>query len=118
MENNQTKIIEKIRDGYMPKEKTKLDELKNLNKKAIKPARVFAYTFGTIGSLVLGTGMCFAMKVIGTTLTFAMPLGIAVGLVGILVTSVNYPLYKKILASRKKKYSKKVLALSNELLNA
>ena len=33
MENNQTKIIEKIRDGYTPKENTKLDELKNLNKK-------------------------------------------------------------------------------------
>ena len=61
--------------------------------------------------------MSLAMKVIDTTLTFAMPLGIGVGLVGILLTSINYPMYKKILKSRKNKYSEQILELSDSILN-
>ncbi len=115
--NNEQNAIRKIREGYEEKKVSKFDELKALNKKVINPARVFAYTFGTIGSLVLGTGMCFAMQVIGKALSFGMPLGIGVGIIGILMVSINYPLYKKILASRRRKYKDQVLTLSDELLN-
>lgn len=114
---NEINAIEKIRAGYVEKEVTKYDQLKDLDKKVKRPAKVFAYVFGSISALVLGTGMSLAMKVIGTTLTFAMPLGIGVGLVGILLTSINYPMYKKILKSRKDKYSEQILELSDSLLN-
>ena len=111
------KTIEKIRASYTEKEITKFDELKELDKKVKRPAQVFAYVFGSISSLVLGTGMCFAMKVIGATLSFAMPLGIGVGLLGILLVSINYPLYKSILKKRKNKYAPKIFELSDSLLN-
>ena len=114
---NEINAIEKIRAGYVEKEVTKYDQLKDLDKKVKRPAKVFAYVFGSISALVLGTGMSLAMKVIGTTLTYAMPLGIGVGLVGILLTSINYPMYKKILKSRKDKYSEQILELSDSLLN-
>ncbi|MBR1983672.1 MAG: dihydropteridine reductase [Clostridia bacterium] len=114
---NEINAIEKIRVGYVEKEVTKYDQLKDLDKKVKRPAKVFAYVFGSISALVLGTGMSLAMKVIGTTLTFAMPLGIGVGLVGILLTSINYPMYKKILKSRKNKYSEQILELSDSILN-
>jgi hypothetical protein len=94
-------------------ERTKLDELKALDRKVKVPAEIFAYSFGTASSLVLGTGMCLAMKVIGDM----MILGIGIGLVGIALVTANYFLYKKILKARKQKYAKKILQLSDALLN-
>ena len=114
---NQTKTIEKIRSSYEKKETTKFDELKELDKKVKNPAKIFAYVFGLLSSLVLGTGMCLAMKVIGNSLSFSMPVGIGVGLLGILLISVTYPLYKAILNARKKKYASKILALSEKIIN-
>ena len=113
----ETVTIERIRNSYMEKEVTKLDELKELDKKVKRPATATAYTVGTAASLILGTGMCLAMKVIGAGLSFAMPLGIGVGLVGMFLAAVNYPMYKKILKNRKDKYSKQIFELSDSLLN-
>ncbi len=112
MQENE-KVV-KIQAQYMPKEKTKLDELKALDSKVRRPAEIFAYTFGSVGSLVLGTGMCLAMKIIGSL----MPLGIVIGLAGIAMVSANYYIYKKLLASRKRKYAKQIFELSNEILGA
>ena len=111
------KTIERIRASYTEKEVTKFDQLKELDRKVKRPAQVFAYLFGSCSSLVLGTGMSLAMKIIGTTLSFAMPLGIGVGLLGIALMSVNYPIFKAILKSRKNKYSKQIFELSDSLLN-
>ncbi len=113
MSNTELKTIETIRNAYVPYEPTKLDELKELNRKVKRPAKIFAYTFGAAGSLVLGTGMCLAMKVIGNL----MPLGIVVGALGIVAVSANYFLYKKLLRARKRKYGKEIIKLSDELLN-
>ena len=109
--------VERIRASYTEKEITKLDELKALDKKAKRPAQIFAYIFGSCSSLVLGTGMSLAMKVIGASLSFAMPLGIGVGILGILLVSINYPIYKAILKSRKNKYANQIFELSDSLLN-
>ena len=63
---NTDKILaEKIASEYAPKKTNKLIALKKLDRKAKKTAEIFAYTFGIIGTLVLGTGMSFAMGVIG-----------------------------------------------------
>ena len=113
MLQTQTEIVEKIKASYENKEKGKLEQLKELDKKTKRPAEVFAYVYGTASSLVLGTGMCYAMKVIGNS----MALGIGVGLLGILLAATTYPLYKAILKSRKKKVSKQIFALSDELLH-
>lgn len=108
------KYVENIVKKYNGKEETKLDQLRNLDFKAKKGAIVFAYVFGIIGSLVLGLGMCMAMKII---LADLMWLGIVIGLVGIVMVSVNYSIYKKLLAKSRSKYSNEILRLSDELLN-
>jgi hypothetical protein len=112
-----TQTIEKIRASYVEKEVTKLDEIKMLDRKVKKPAKVFAYVFGSLSSLVLGAGMSLAMTEIGKSVAYAMPLGISIGLLGILLVSINYPIYKAILNSRKKKYAKQIFELSDSLLN-
>ncbi len=107
MTSYESKTIEKIREEYTERSVTKLDELKMLDSRVKKPALIFAYTFGIIGSLVLGLGMCFAMKVIGNL----MPLGIVIGAIGIAMVSVNYLIYTKILASRREKYRAEIMAI-------
>ena len=107
------KTIEKIRASYGEKQNTKFDELKALDRRVKRPAKIFAYTFGAVSSLVLGTGMCLAMKVIGDS----MALGIGVGVLGIALVSATYPFYKKILKGRKEKYSAQIMELSDGLLN-
>lgn len=113
MNKTESKAIEEIKAQYLPQERTKLDDLKALDKKAKRPAQIFAYAFGAAGALVLGTGMCLAMKIIGSS----MPLGIVIGVVGIAMASANYWLYKKILSRRKQKYAKQIMQLSSDLLH-
>ena len=123
MEKTQKKFIETIMNDYQEKETTKFDELKNLDKKVKKPALVFAYIFGTIGSLILGMGMCAAMNKLPNvilnlfTTEMLMIVGIIVGLVGIVMAVSNYYIYKRILKNRRNKYSKEIISLSEELLN-
>ena len=47
--------------------------------------------------------MCLSMGVIGAGNPLTIALGIVIGFLGILGVSVNYPLYKKILAKSKAK---------------
>ena len=61
---NQNKYVMKVRESYVPQEHTKLDELKELDKKVKMPALIFACIFGAVSALIFGTGMCLAMQVI------------------------------------------------------
>ena len=111
MENQ--KQIEAIKKQYEAKEVTELDELKALDRKAKRPATITAYVIGVVATLLLGVGMCLAMKVIGNF----MILGIIVGLVGIAFISTNHLIYGKILEGGKKKYGQQIIDKSNRLLN-
>lgn len=121
--NDQDFLVQKIRTQYTEKENTQLDALKELDKKVKKPANVFAYTFGTIGALVMGSGMSLAMNVIEPGTYFGVTIGentmlpgIVTGLVGIAMVGINYPIYKSILGSRRNKYADKIIALSDEIM--
>lgn len=105
---------EQIANEYAVKETTKVKQLKKLDAKAKNPARVFAYGFGIVSALVLGVGMCLAMKVIGSGVG-AFAAGIIIGVIGIVGCGVNYPIYKKILEKRKNKYGSVVLKLAKEI---
>ena len=112
MTNYDKNFVQKMQSEYSEKQTTKLDTLRELDKKVKNPALIFALVFGIIGSLILGTGMCLAMKIIGDD----MVLGILIGIVGIAMVSVNYFIYGKILASRKKKYNAQINSLCDEIL--
>ena len=58
--------------------------------------------------------MCLAMKVIGSGNTMFI-LGIIIGLGGILLVSINYLIYKKILEDGKKKYAYDIIRLAREI---
>ena len=109
---NTDKIIaESIAKDYAPKESSKLVALKKLDNKAKLPATIFTYTLGILSSLVFGTGMCMAMKVIGG----GMVIGIIVGIIGMLGCGVNYPIYKKMLDKSKSKYAYEIVELARQI---
>ena len=108
---------EQIANEYAPKQTSKVKALRKLDAKAKNPANIFAYTFGIISSLILGTGMSLAMGVIGGGGILTMALGIIIGCVGILGVSINYPIYKKILENSKNKYASDIIKLANEIAN-
>ncbi len=108
---------EQIANEYAPKQTSKVKALRRLDAKAKNPANIFAYTFGIISSLVLGTGMSLAMGVIGGGALIMMAIGIIIGCLGIVGVSVNYSIYKKILTKSKNKYASDIIKLANEIAN-
>ena len=116
--NDQEFLIQKIRTQYTEKEHTDLDELKALDTKVKRPAGIFAYIFGSISAMIMGSGMSLVMTDIGAVIGMGdtMIPGIVIGVAGMAMAIVNYPIYKGILNSRKKKYADKIIALSNELM--
>ena len=106
---------EQIANEYAPKDTSKVVALKKLDARAKLPATVFTYTLGTVSALVFGTGMCLAMKVIGSGTVGAVVLGVLVGVFGMLGMGVNYPAYKRILANGKKKYAFEIMQLAKEI---
>ena len=110
--------VEKIRSQYTEQEHTELDELKELDTKVKKPARVFGYTYGSIGTIVMGAGMSLVMTDIGAMLGMTETLlpGIVVGVVGLGMVLTTYPICRRILNSRKKKYAGKIMELSERIM--
>ncbi len=111
-------VVEKIRSQYTEQEHTELEALKALDAKVKKPANVFGYTYGSLGTIVMGAGMSLVMTDIGSLLGMTKTLlpGIVVGVVGLVMALTTYPIHKKILTSRKKKYAGKIMELSERVM--
>ena len=59
--------------------------------------------------------MCLSMKVIGNGSAVMTVIGIIIGMIGIAGVSVNYPIYRKLLEKRKKKYRFEIMQLAKEI---
>ena len=115
--NDQEFLVQKIRSQYTEEESTELDALRELDAKVKRPANVFAYVFGSISAIIMGAGMSLVMTDIGATVSITDPMvpGIAIGIVGMVMALTTYPIYKKILNSRKKKYAGQIMELSDRI---
>ena len=116
--NDQEFLVQKIRSEYTEKQYTELDALKALDAKVKKPANVFAYTYGSVSAIIMGAGMSLVMTEIGAAigLVSTMVPGIAIGVVGMGMALSTYPIYKKMLSARKKKYAPEILKLSEKIM--
>ena len=112
---NTDKILaESIAKDYAPKESSKISALKKLDNRAKLPATVFTYSWGIVSALIFGTGMCFAMQVIGSGLN-SMVVGLVVGILGLIGCGMNYHLYKKMLEKGKAKYAYEIMELARQI---
>ncbi len=107
----QQQELESIRKKYLPKEEDKMEKIRRLDRDAERPGTIAALVIGIIGTLILGIGMCCTMLAGG----FIFALGIVIGLIGIAVVSVAYPIYKKITKREREKVAEEIITLSNEL---
>lgn len=113
MTEKETRKINQLRKQYTIVPESKIDVLKKLDKKVMKPVNVNNVILATIGFLFLGIGMCVTFD--GADQYYMI--GIGMGIIGIIILSVAYPIYKAFRKHRKKKFSAQILALSDEILN-
>lgn len=112
--------IMKIRQKYQAKEEDGMKKLRKLDAKTSQKATVIAIVLGVIGSLVLGSGMSIVMtdigKVIGVTGIAGMIVAVSLGIVGIVMVALAYPVYIKVLKKEREKLAPEILKLTEELL--
>lgn len=122
MENNKEKFeytysakrqeeIEKIRRKYLPKEEDKMELLRKLDRDVTKPGTMWALIIGIVGCLLLGIGMSCTMVWADSF----FELGIVVGIVGMIVMGLAYPVYVRITKRQREKLAPKILELTEEL---
>lgn len=112
--------LQRIRANYTDPHHTDFDTLKALDRAVKRPPCVFAWCFGSLGSLVMGFGMSLTMTDIGAFLGITEPMisGIAIGIFGIAMTLLCYPIYRKWLHLRRKRYAAQILDLSERMLRS
>ena len=117
--NDKDFLVQKIRTQYTEKESTELDALRALDRRVKRPANVFSYVFGSISAIIMGAGMSLVMTDIGTTVGIDNPMmpGIVIGMIGLVLAIANYPIYKNILTSRRRKYADEIIALSDKIMS-
>ena len=114
----QQQEVEDIRKKYLPKEEDKMEQLRKLHGIPTQKAQAASLAVGIIGALIMGTGMSLAMTEIGAALgSLAMVIGIIVGIVGMILVALAYPLYNRVLKKQREKIAPEILRLSDELLN-
>ena len=112
-----------IRKKYTPTEPEDVDNitlLRNIDSEVTRKATVRALTTGVIGALSMGTGMSLLMTDLSSTMGLdswiALLIGIVIGMVGLIIMCVTYPLYNHILERERARVSDEVIRLSDELL--
>ena len=113
----QQKEVEAIRQKYLPKEENKMEQLRKLHHSATQKAQAASIAIGVIGTLILGTGMSLFMTKLGSVFgNLSMVIGIIVGLIGMVLVALAYPIYNKVLKKERVRIAPEILRLTDELL--
>ncbi len=115
MENLDKVYAKRIAEEYAPKTVSKVVRLKKLDQKVKKPANIFAFTFGIVSALILGSGMSMIMTDFGPSDIIGLVVGIILGVIGLAACVINYPIYSLILKTRKEKYAFEITELAKEI---
>ncbi|MBQ8799336.1 MAG: hypothetical protein IJZ55_07205 [Lachnospiraceae bacterium] len=108
----QQEEIKNIRSKYEEPKEDKMAYLRRLDESATKKGTLLSIVVGVIGTLILGLGMCCVMV---WQTTWFVP-GILIGLLGIVVVAIAYPVYLQVTKKEREKIAPEVLRLTDELL--
>lgn len=113
----QQQEVEDIRKKYLPKEEDKMEQLRRLHAIPTQKAQATSLAVGVAGALIMGTGMSLAMTQIGAVFGgMAMLIGVMIGIVGMILVALAYPLYNRVLRKNREKIAPEILRLTDELL--
>lgn len=114
----QQEEIKAIRQKYMAPEENKMEQLRRLDASVTRKATIRSMTAGIIGALIMGLGMSITMTDIGAVFGsfLSMLIGIVIGIVGIALVCLAYPIYNRTLKVERERIAPEVLHLSDELM--
>ncbi len=107
----QSKEAQMIRDKYLPREESALDELKRLDRAVDNAGMIPALTMGITSCLVFGLGMCFALG----ALPKSMVLGVLFGIIGTVGMLFAYPVHRRCICKAKETHQARILELAAQL---
>ena len=109
--------VEAIRSAYLPREEDPLESLRRLHAIPTRKAQAAALTVGILGALLLGFGMSLCMRELGASWgPMAFVIGIPVGLAGIALAALAWPVYTRVLKRERERIAPEILRLTDELL--
>ena len=112
--------IKAIRKKYAVTEEAedKMAQLRRLDAAVTQKATTVSLVFGIIGALIMGIGMSLVMTDIGNILgtTLALIVGIGIGIIGIVLVCMAYPIYNRTLKKEREKIALEILRLTDELM--
>lgn len=114
--------IKAIRQKYDEHEKSgdKMAQLRRLDSSVTQKATLVSLVFGIIGALIMGFGMSLVMtdiyKVSGLDSASAMLVGVIVGIAGVILVCLAYPVYNRILKKERERIAPEIIRLTDELM--
>ena len=102
----------RIREKYAPQEESLMDQVRRLDRSVTRKGQVWSLTLGILGMLLLGIGMSCAMV---WAESWFVP-GIVIGVAGIAILSLAYPVYTRITKKEREKIAPEILRLTDELM--
>lgn len=114
--------IQKIRDKYEKPtaEEDKMTQLRRLDASVHSKATAVSLALGIIGALIMGCGMSLIMTDIGAILgmpvTAAMLIGVPIGIVGMVLVCLAYPVYNRTVKKEREKIAPEIIRLADELM--
>lgn len=115
--------LRNIRAKYQPQEadsEDKMEKLRRLDNLVTQKATATSLVVGILGALILGSGMSLIMTDVGEILglagIFCLVMGIMIGIVGIVMVCLAYPVYNRILKKERARIAPEVLRLTDELM--
>lgn len=108
----QQEEIKNIRKKYLAPEEDKMEQLRRLDRGVTQKGTTASLIVGIVGALVLGFGMSCALVWQGAMF---VP-GIIVGLAGIVLVSLAFPVYQHITKRERERIAPEILRLTDELM--
>lgn len=114
--------IKAIRQKYVPQERTedKMEQLRRLDASVTQKASIYSLVVGIIGALILGIGMSLAMTELGEMIGLqggtALLTGILIGMIGIVLVCIAYPIYNRMIKKEREKIAPEIIRLTDELM--
>lgn len=111
--------IKKIRERYTSQpesRESKMEQLRALDASVTKKGTTAALIAGILGALIMGSGMSLVMTDLGKDLGIPYPLGIAIGVLGMVGVALAYPIYNHITKKERQRIAPEILRLTDELM--
>lgn len=112
--------IKKIRQKYQTQEEDGMSKLRKMDSMVSQKATTVSLVLGIVGALLMGSGMSFIMTDLGTILgvtnVASVVVGVMIGLLGIFLVALAYPVYSRVLKRERDKIAPEILKLTGELM--